>query len=210
MDLAELAPGSDRYLGQAAYLQLSIFEDLATLVAAAPTVAGKEALSRAAAMSLRRFESLSEEIRRSGKSPSAVMEPYTPSIDFFQSVTQGRDFYESLITSHITAGILDDFFERLAAGLPRAEGQRIAAIYAAESHEDLLAAQIRLGIQAHPLLAARLALWGRRLVGDCILVARSSLATPLASATDEARIEPVFTELIAAHTRRMDALGLTA
>ena len=210
MDLAELAPGSDRYLGQAAYLQLSIFEDLAKLVAAAPTVAGKEALSRAAAVSLRRFEKLGEEIRRSGKSPSAVMEPYTPAIDFFQSVTQGKDFYESLIRSHITAGILDDFFERLAAGLPRAEGQRIAAIYAAESHDELLAEQIRVGIAADPRLAARLALWGRRLVGDCILVARSSLATPPTSATDEARIEPVFTELIAAHTRRMDALGLTA
>ncbi len=28
--------------------------------------------------------------------------------------------------------------------------------------------------------------------------------------SDEQRIEPVFTELIALHTRRMDALGLTA
>ena len=28
--------------------------------------------------------------------------------------------------------------------------------------------------------------------------------------SDEERIEPVFTELIAAHTRRMDLLGLTA
>jgi hypothetical protein len=28
--------------------------------------------------------------------------------------------------------------------------------------------------------------------------------------SEESRIEPVFTELIAAHTRRMDGLGLTA
>jgi hypothetical protein len=48
------------------------------------------------------------------------------------------------------------------------------------------------------------------LVGDTILVARSALAAAPSSANDEARIEPVFTELIAAHTRRMDALGLTA
>jgi LPS sulfotransferase NodH len=53
-------------------------------------------------------------------------------------------------------------------------------------------------------------MWGRRLVGDTMLVARSALATEAASAPDESRIEPVFTELIAAHTRRMDALGLTA
>lgn len=210
MDLADLAPDHNRYLGQAAYLQLSIFEDLGRLVATAPTTASKEAISRAAAISLSRFEKLTGEIRRSGGSPSETMEPYTPGIDFFQRVTQGKDFYESLVTSHITAGILDDFFERLAAGLPRAEAERIAAIYTQESYEEVLAEQIRLGIADNPQLAARLALWGRRLVGDCILVARSSLATPPASATDEARIEPVFTELIAAHTRRMDALGLTA
>jgi hypothetical protein len=29
-------------------------------------------------------------------------------------------------------------------------------------------------------------------------------------ADDELRIEPVFTDLIAAHSRRMDELGLTA
>ncbi len=53
-------------------------------------------------------------------------------------------------------------------------------------------------------------MWGRRLVGDTMLVARSALHTSDNHDTDEARIEPVFTELIASHTRRMDALGLTA
>jgi hypothetical protein len=43
-----------------------------------------------------------------------------------------------------------------------------------------------------------------------MLVARSSLHYTDNHKSDEAHIEPVFTELIAAHTRRMDALGLTA
>jgi hypothetical protein len=42
-----------------------------------------------------------------------------------------------------------------------------------------------------------------------MLVARSALS--LEGRRDgEERVEPIFTELIAAHTRRMDALGLTA
>jgi hypothetical protein len=54
-------------------------------------------------------------------------------------------------------------------------------------------------------------MWGRRLVGDTMLVARGALAIAQThDRQEEARIEPVFTELIAAHTRRMDALGLTA
>ena len=209
MDLADLAPARDRFLGQAAYIQLSIFEDLSRLVAIAPTIAAKEALSRASAISLDRYRGLAEEVRRTGGDPSEAMAPYTAKVDFFQRVTQGTDFYESLMTCHITAGILDDFFARLVLGLPAADTARIAPLYV-PSHEAVLAEQLRIGIAANPQLAARLAMWGRRLVGDAMLVARSALATPPSSVKDEARIEPVFTELIAAHTRRMDALGLTA
>ena len=209
MDLAELAPPRDRFLGQAAYIQLSLFEDLSRLVALAPTIEAKDALSRASAISLDRYRGLAAEIRRHGSEPSAAMEPYTAGVDFFQRVTQGADFYESLMTSHITAGILDDFFARLALGLTPADTARIIPLYD-PSHESLLAEQLRIGIAANPRIAARLAMWGRRLVGDAMLVARSALATPPSSEKDEAKIEPVFTELIAAHTRRMDALGLTA
>jgi hypothetical protein len=209
MDLAELAPPRDRFLGQAAYIQLSLFEDLSRLVAVAPSVEAKEALSRACAISLDRYRGLTDEIHRSGADPAVAMSPYTVGVDFFQRVTQGADFYESLMTSHITAGILDDFFARLALGLSPADAARIVTIYD-PTHEPIIAEQLRLGIEADPNRAARLAMWGRRLVGDAMLVARAALATPPASEKDEARIEPVFTELIAAHTRRMDALGLTA
>ena len=209
MDLAELAPPRDRFLGQAAYIQLSLFEDLSRLVAEAPSIEAKDALSSASAISLERYRGLAAEIRRTGAEPGAAMAPYTSGVDFFQRVTQGADFYESVMTSHITAGILDDFFARLALGLPAADAARITPLYA-PSHEALLAEQLRIGITENPRIAARLALWGRRLVGDAMLVARSALATPPSSEKDEAKIEPVFTELIAAHTRRMDALGLTA
>ncbi len=210
VDLAELAPERDRFLGQAAYIQLSLFEDLGALVATAPTIVAKEALSRATGASLDRYEALAAEIRRLGKEPAEVMEPYLSGVDFFQRVTQGANWHESLMTSHITAGILDDFFNRLSAGLPADSATRVGEIYADVSSADIIAEQLRLGIVANPKLAARLAMWGRRLVGDTMLVARSALATPPSTANDEARIEPVFTELIAAHTRRMDALGLTA
>jgi hypothetical protein len=210
VDLADLAPGRERFLGNAAYVQLAIFEDLGRVVATAPTIEAKEAVSRVAAASLEKFQLLTAEIRRGGGDPSAVMKPYLGSIDFFQRVTQGSDWYESVVTCHITAGILDDFFARLAAGLPTTSGDRISLIYARASYADVLANQISAAIDSDPRLAPRLAMWGRRLVGDTMLVARSALASPPASANDEARIEPVFTELIAAHTRRMDALGLTA
>jgi hypothetical protein len=210
VDLADLAPHREQFLGQAAYIQLVIFEGLSDVVGSAPTLEAKEGLTEAAAISLEKHHALVAEIRRTGADPTKYMAPYTTGIDFFQRVTTSNDWYENLVTSHITSGILDDFFIKLATGLPNDLAKRVAAIYAVDSHEHLVALQIREAIDADPKLAARLALWGRRLVGDTILVARSALAALPSSANDEARIEPVFTELIAAHTRRMDALGLTA
>jgi tRNA-(MS[2]IO[6]A)-hydroxylase (MiaE)-like len=210
VDLAELTPAPLSFLGQAAYVQLTLFENLSRTITTAPSTDSKEALSLAASLSLTKHHGLASEIERMKGSPSAVMDPFTTRIDTFQRITSGADWFENLMTCHISAGMLDDFFARLGEGLPAGNARRVAEIYAAESGADVIAAELRTAIAANPRLAARLAMWGRRLVGDTMLVARGALATSANSTSDEAKIEPVFTELIAAHTRRMDALGLTA
>jgi hypothetical protein len=43
-----------------------------------------------------------------------------------------------------------------------------------------------------------------------MLVAESALVIPSGKPGQLETVEPVFTELIAAHSRRMDAMGLTA
>ncbi|MCU1549505.1 MAG: hypothetical protein JWR36_65 [Glaciihabitans sp.] len=210
VDLAELTPGLGDYLGKAAYLQLMIFENLGRAVATAPTMRAKTALSQAASLSLAKHQGLVREIERHGDHPSDVMEPAARAIDRFQSATQGSDWFEAVTTCYVTAGFLDDFFYRLAGGLPGGSAERVGHILGGPSGEKIIAEVLLAAIETNPRLSARLALWGRRLVGDTMLVARSALALSANHDSDEARIEPVFTELIAAHTRRMDALGLTA
>jgi hypothetical protein len=80
---------------------------------------------------------------------------------------------------------------------------------------------------ADPALASDLALWGRRLMGDVLLELRSAFdnrklagfpKTKKLTVAEErelnlsaySKIEPLISELIGAHTIRMDALGLTA
>jgi hypothetical protein len=208
VDFAELTPQPIAYLGQAAYLQLAIFETLTRAVATAPTTEAKEALSRAAGLSLVKHQALSAEIAKKGKDSGEVMAPYAERIDSYTRVTAGADWYETLVTSYVTSGMLDDFYRSLASGLPADIAARVAGIFSGADGHDLIVAELRNAIAANPRLASRLAMWGRRLVGDTLLIARSALSEQ--SRPDEARLEPVFTELIAAHTRRMDALGLTA
>jgi len=54
-------------------------------------------------------------------------------------------------------------------------------------------------------LSSRLALWGRRIMGDVILELRASVP-----AADYSDLEPLIAELNGPHSLRMDAIGLTA
>lgn len=209
VSLAELTPDLPRFLGQAAYLQLSNLETIAGAIAHSPTTADKVALARVSRVSFSKLEGLLEEIERGGDRPEELMEYFAAPIDAFRRRTRGADWHETVVTSYITAGMLTDFFIALADGLAPAPRERIQKVLS-EDPSHIIVEQLRSAIDAEPVLASRLALWGRRLVGDILLVARSSLAVPGQVAPDEARLEPVFTELIAAHTRRMDVLGLTA
>jgi hypothetical protein len=208
--LGELTPALMPFLGQAAYLQLSIFEALSRAILTAPTADAKEALSRVASVSLAKHHGLVAEIERKGGDAGTAMAPCMERIDHYRTITQGNDWYELVMSCYLTAGILDDFYLSLASGLPKDSAERIAEVLSADSHGDMLARELQRAIDANPRLASRLAMWGRRLVGDTLLIARSALAMPPMTARDEEKLEPVVTEVIAAHTRRMDGLGLTA
>ncbi len=210
VDISDLTPEPLPYLGHAAYFELAVFESLSHAVATAPNLASKEGLSSAAGLALSKHHGLIAEIRRKGSEPADVMAPFAPALDSYRRMTVGSTWYELLLSCYLTAGLLDDFFIRLSAGLPGDIGPRVAQILGEDTGTDVLVHEIQAGISADPRLASLLAMWGRRLVGDTLLVARSAMHASGNTTEDESRIEPVFTELIAAHTRRMDNLGLTA
>ena len=211
VELGDFTPDLDVYLGLAAYLQLALFESLGRASSIAPSTRAKALTGLVATSTLERHKALLVEIERAGKDASDVMQPHTDVIDDFQQRTGGGDWHESMLATFVAAGLLNDVFSRLAAGLPADYRERVVAAleWNASSDEAEIVAELSLAIGADPKLASRLALWGRRLVGDTLLVARAAISASHESADDE-RLEPVFTELIAAHTRRMDALGLTA
>lgn len=209
MELADLRPDPTGYLGRLGYLSLVLFENLGRAVTAAPTVAAKSRLARSAAAMLAVHEGTVEALRSRRVDPAAAMEPSRRELDDFQRRTAGTDWYEVLVTCYLAGGFLLDFFGGLAAGLPDGLAERMERLLDEQDAGSPLLAELGPAIEADERLASRLAMWGRRLVGDCMLVARSSMTIDDAI-PDATRTEPVFTELIAAHTRRMDALGLSA
>jgi hypothetical protein len=180
------------------------------VVSTAPSIEAKTMLSEVAGFALAKHRGLTEEIARHGGDAGKIMEPFAAEVDTFQRMTQGNDWYESVATCYLSSGFLNDFLVTLAGGLAPSASSRILEILEADSGEALMERELLGLVENNPRLAARLALWGRRLVGDTMLIARWMLRPTENHDSDEARIEPVFTELIASHTRRMDSLGLTA
>lgn len=210
VDLGELAPAPDVFLGHCAALHLVFIEQLTTAMANAPRVADKDALARVSGVALDRYQALVAEIERHQLDKSDVMQPHLDGVEEFERRTQGGEWHEQVASAHVTIGFLTDFWVRLAAGLPGDLRGRVVSALSAGDLEGPVHRIIERAIAANPKLSSRLALWCRRLVGDTMLQARSSLVLHDDRSKDEAQIEPVFTELIAEHTRRMDRLGLTA
>lgn len=215
VDFAEYTPQLLPFLGQAAALNLEVAENLARALAVAPGFETKQRISYATAQVLATQHALVAEIRSLHADPDEHMRPFADALERYRTLATSSDWHELLLTCYLSGGMLGDFFEQLARGIGGDVGRRVAILLSKDAGAADLAAMLRASISADAVLASRLAMWGRRLVGDTLLVARSALAdvdspgTPLHHAA-EANIEPVFTELIAAHTRRMDGLGLTA
>lgn len=210
-DLAEIAPELREFLGQAACVQLGAFERLSALVAEVPGVAAKESIGRAAAHAFARHERIVAELRRIDADPEREMAGFLPVVNAFVATTRGHDWVEGVLGAQLCGGLLDDFFAALSHGV-KSEGMReLSALFAVDPEDGrALEALLHTAMADDAPLAWRLAMWGRRLVGDTLLVARGTLRLTGDAEADDPHTEALFAEVIAAHTRRMDALHLTA
>lgn len=208
VDFAELAPELNRFLGQAAYLQLGYFETLTRLIRATPELEEKGSLARAAGAALSKHRGIVEIIRAQGEDPTEVMLPFREHLDAFRRKTIGLRPKETLLAVYITAAMLDDFYLALASSYGET-GQRVADILSEDDDTGEIVAILKQTIEIDNEWRSLLSMWARRLVGDTLLVARQALR-PERLAVNEDRVEPVYTELMGAHARRMDAMGLAA
>lgn len=208
--LEELAPDAETYLGLVAYLQLEVFEASSIAVANSPDISSKEALTRMAKLTLDKHEAFVAEIRRKKRAPERLMEPFTPTIDAYIARISSDDWHEQVLSVYLISGLFDAFFSELADGMPGNLAKYAKDVLADDTGRAQVATLLQQEIAANDGLADRLALWGRRLVGDSLLVCRAALVSTPNDRSDDGAIEPVLSELIATHIRRMDDLGLTA
>ena len=205
-------------LGLAAEFEFEAFVRLAGDSAAAPSITERQVIARSATRALERQERLVERITELGGDPAGSMAPFDGVVVDFELRTTAGTWSERLLKAYIGYAVADDFLRLLAAGSDDDTRDLVVSLLGDPGHTELVVAQLSQ-VLADDVAASRLALWGRRLVGDALAVIQGTIVRHpafgrlLVAGEPEAgedRVQRVFAALTAEHTRRMERLGLTA
>lgn len=208
-------------LGAMAYGELTAFSRLAADAELAPTLSDKAKLARQAASELHHYDLLDQWLETIGADVRTAMAPFTAALDAFHDRTRPSTWLEGLVKAYVGDGIAADFYREVSAYLDPRTRELVTEVLQDLGGADFAVTAVREAVDRDPAVAGRLALWGRRLVGEALSQAqrvaaeRDALASLLvgggrAGGADLAEIGRVFARLTDEHTRRMGRLGLSA
>ncbi|WGW10539.1 ferritin-like fold-containing protein [Saxibacter everestensis] len=223
-DTATVHPGSkgvEELLALLAYGELSAFERTATDAQFAPTIADKVVLAKVAATEFSHFELLSVRLAARGVDANAAMERFVKPLQTFHQRTQPRDWHESLMKAYVSDGIVKDFYREISASLDEPTRRLVHEVLSDTEHSGFVIDRLRSAIASDERLGGRLALWGRRLVGEALSQAQGVFqesaggVTALLASNDSPQpvllqISAMLNRITEAHSRRMAALDLMA
>lgn len=208
-------------LGVLAYGELSAFERMGADAALAPDLADEIHLASMAAAEWRHFQSLSERLSQLGADPHEAMLPFVAPLNDFHEHTAPGDWWEGLVKAYVGDGIAMDFYREIAQFVDPSTRELVLEVCADLGNSQFVVDRVTSAIAADPALGGRLALWGRRLVGEALSQAqrvaaqRDALSGLLVGGVerpgaDLAEIGRMLARLTDAHTGRMQSLGLGA
>ena len=208
-------------LGVLAYGEISACERLADDAKMAPDLHTKVEVASMAVAEFQHFELLRDRLIELGEDPFAAMEPFRVTFERFHRQTAPSDWLEGLVKAYVGDGLASDFYREVASYLdPETRGLVLEAL-SGTGHSEFVVDQVRRAIEADHRLGGRLALWGRRLMGEAlsqaqmVVAERDALSAVIVGGIDHpgmdlAAIGRMFTRLTEAHAERMEKLGLAA
>ena len=224
-DLEELAPRPEDLVARYAQVQLGLFEFLSKDI---DEIEETDALARCSAVAgvfYDRFEGLRASLPDMVRVDSPDTALLRAEIGEFWSRLRPTLWEQRLLTGLLVSGMCDDAVDILTRSIKGPARSRLRSLASGHEVDEPIAALLGERVARDAGLRDMLSMWGRRLVGDTMLLVRGFLALPpdvkaaLASSdppADEtvtrslAAVETFRSELLAVHTRRMEALGLAS
>ena len=123
--------------------------------------------------------------------------------------------------AYVGDGLAGDFYVEIAGLVDNRTKEVIVASQRDAGHAEFVVDRVRSAIEQEPSVAGRLALWGRRLMGEALSQAQRVAAdrwalselvagTPERPGLDLAELGRMFQRLTERHVERMGRLGLDA
>lgn len=217
-------------LALVAQMEATAFLRFAAAAAEATDPLQRLSLSRLAGASLARQETLLERTGVVLGSSELALDRFVAfegAFDEFHARTRASGWWEELLKGYVGHGVAYDFCRIVAEALDETSRRVVVEAIDGELTSEQTVELVDAATDADEQLAARLALWGRRLVGEALsavqvlLTENAALGRLLARAV-EARFAGtgdavpavatswLFGQLTAEHARRMSRIGLAA
>ncbi|WP_432557989.1 ferritin-like fold-containing protein [Granulicoccus sp. GXG6511] len=218
---ADYRAGVVDLLGILAYGGLTAFQRLSDDAATAPTLADQVMTASMAVAQFRHFESVRDHLWTFDVDVLDAMEPFHRPFDDYHKRAQAKIWLETLVSAYVGDGFAADFYREIAAYVDAGTRALVDEVLTTDRQTDYIVGRVRQAIADEPAVGGRLALWGRRLVGEALTQAQQvanerAALTGLLSGTvdrpgmDLAAIARMLTRLVENHALRMERLGLAS
>lgn len=208
-------------LGLLASGEIIACERLAEDAKMAPDLRTKVEIATMATSEFGHFVQLRDRLAALGEEPYERMEPFAATFEAFHAKTRPSDWLEGLVKAFVFDGLAADFYREIAAYLDADTRELVLDTMSGTGSSAFVVDAVRGAIEADPKVGGRLALWGRRLMGEAlsqaqmVVAERDDLSALLVGGIDSpgldlAAIGRMFTRLTEAHAARMDRLGLAS
>ncbi len=204
-------------LGVLAYGELTAFIRMAVDSDLAPTLSLKSSMAALANTEYVQYTQLVDHMRGHGIDPETAMAPFVVPFAAYHERTRPKGWVEGLVKAYVGDGIAKDFYREMSVFVDEDTRSVMAHALDDAGQAEFVVGVVRDALKTDRTAGGRLALWGRRLLGEAlsqaqaVAVERDPLSALLVgSGVDLGEVGQMFTRLTDNHQKRMARLGLAA